>query len=327
MTQIIVHGSGSSANLALLNYVENRNRRYQLKAFIHWLEDRRWFDVDLRDYRKHLMTQNLAPSTVNKYLEAVYVLMQDLASQNEVRDYFEAVYEGLPEGHSKRKKYTLKEFVDEEVTRLLNNANPKRLRVDEKTVMHEADSQVQRLTLAEGLALVKAMPSVRDRAVGGLLLSTGLRVEEAHLLNVGDLYQSREEMPAVAVWRGKGNKQRLVLYVDEMEPFFAYVDTYLDTYGLSEDAPLFQGYRSRHNERLNGRRLSVRSMQQMVENAPAPRPITAHSLRHSYARILRVECGYSVKFVQEQLGHDNERTTEHYIGAHDPRALELAGRI
>lgn len=326
MTQIIVHNS--SANLALLNYVENRNRRYQLKAFIHWLEDRRWFEVDPMDYRKYLIEQNLAPATINKYLEAVYVLMADLATRNEVRDDLYMMYDALSEGHELREQHKApKDFVDEVITRLLNNANPKRLRVDEKTVMHEADSQVQRLTLAEGLMLVKAMPSVRDRAVIGLLLSTGLRVEEAHLLNVGDLYQSREEMPAVAVWRGKGNKQRLVLYVDELEPFFAYVDAYLDTYGLSEDAPLFQGYRSRHDERLNGRRLSVRSMQQMVENAPAPRPITAHSLRHSYARILRVECGYSVKFVQEQLGHDNERTTEHYIGAHDPRALELAGRI
>ena len=124
------------------------------------------------------------------------------------------------------------------------------------------------------------------------------------------------------VREGKGFKQRVVLQVEEWEGVLSYLDMYLEVYPMPDESPLFQGYRSRHHNHLNGRKLTTRACQYIISNAPTPKPMSPHDMRHSYSSIMRYEFGYSEEFIQGQLGHDDITTTRHYIGVPEDKRLE-----
>lgn len=299
------------------------SRQYHVVAFRHWLAGRHWLTVDLAEFRDYLSGQ-YRPATVNKYLEAVYKAYERLTHSNDVRDQLYTLYAALPEDGCRG--LSSKEFVDETMQRILNNANPTRLRVKETTIRHRADSDTARLSYDEIISAIQSVPAGhaarRDRAVIALLAATGLRIAEARDLTIPDMQDAMEGHPALVVRQGKGQVQRVVLYLDEVESLMGYVDEYRDYYGL-HTGYLFRPLRSRHSDRLSSSRMSKRQLQRVVETAPTPRPIRVHGLRRSYARMLAVEFGYPEEFIQQQLGHQSRRTTELYIGSRDDIRLKV----
>jgi site-specific recombinase XerD len=157
---------------------------------------------------------------------------------------------------------------------------------------------------------------LRDRAVLGLLFSSGLRIAELCALNRDQLREERlgtEEIFEVSVI-GKGNHSRIVFVNADAQ---RYLSEYLRK-REDDDTALF--VHTRPGKHLDPderpyRRLTPRAIQQMVRKrsiqAGLPEPLTPHSLRHGFAVDL-LRGGADLRTVQDLLGHRTVTTTQIY---------------
>lgn len=142
----------------------------------------------------------------------------------------------------------------------------------------------------------------RDEAFFTLLYGCGLRINEALLLNQGDIPSSNGMLRI----KGKGNKERMV-------PLLPIVGEKIQTYLAvcpflrSSHQPLFYG--------MQGKRLNVsvaeRSITLLRRALNLPETVTPHALRHSFATHL-LEEDADLRTIQELLGHASLSTTQRY---------------
>ena len=171
---------------------------------------------------------------------------------------------------------------------------------------------VHALTAEEMMKIIQSSTpttalGLRDRAILELLYSTGIRRQELASLNIGDF---RVESHELLVVNGKGGKDRVVP-VGQWACYFT--ETYMKNvrpWQVCDPAEkaLFVQHR-------NGRRLSLRSVKDIVERATAKsgvgRRVTPHTFRHSMAtHMLRNHA--DLRHIQAILGHTSLRSTQIY---------------
>lgn len=187
------------------------------------------------------------------------------------------------------------------------------------------------LTIAEVDALEAAIDlseptGHRDRAIIELLYSCGLRVSELCNLTLADVYTADAFLNVI----GKGSKQRFVPMspraVRELQ--FWLDDRCHITPKPGEDDYLFLSFRRRqHLSRIT----VFHTIQVLAARAGITRPISPHTLRHTFATHL-LEGGANLRAIQAMLGHESIRTTQLYthidrqflreqLQEHLPRAL------
>ena len=145
---------------------------------------------------------------------------------------------------------------------------------------------------------------IRDRAIFEMIYSAGLRVSEAASLNLKDV----DIEGGIAKVKGKGNKERLVLFGQEAG---LRIKQYLtDARGklggkVNKSDALFIG--------RNGRRLSRKGIWKNYAKwaSLAGTSSHLHTLRHSFATSL-LQGGADLRTVQELLGHADLSTTQIY---------------
>ena len=142
----------------------------------------------------------------------------------------------------------------------------------------------------------------RDSAIVEVLYSTGIRVSELTSLRINNLFFGEGYIRVV----GKGDKQRIV-------PVSSAARDKIQLY-MEFRSPK---HRSEPTLFLNNRGMPLTRV--MVFNiirgaanlAGIDKPISPHTLRHSYATHL-LEGGANIREVQELLGHESIVTTEIY---------------
>jgi integrase/recombinase XerD len=145
----------------------------------------------------------------------------------------------------------------------------------------------------------------RDRAILELLYGSGLRISELTGLDVDDVDLEDGSVRVL----GKGGKEREV-------PLGRAGRTAVQDY-LVRGRPALATARTRGALFLNrrGGRLSRQSCDRMIRRcamaAGIDRPVSLHTLRHSFATHL-LEGGADVRVVQELLGHASVATTQVY---------------
>lgn len=153
----------------------------------------------------------------------------------------------------------------------------------------------------------------RDHALVCFMLLTGCRLAETCALDASDI-----DLGAGVAWLKKtkgGDPDRVLLSPTLVGILAAHID------GMSRSAsPLFTA---------RGRRLSTRQVQRIVgarvQEAGITKPITAHSLRHSFATRLYNATG-DIRLVQQALRHTHVSTTEVYTQVEPQRWREsIAG--
>ena len=146
---------------------------------------------------------------------------------------------------------------------------------------------------------------LRDRAILELLYAAGLRISEMTGLDVDDVDLERRRVRVL----GKGGKEREV-------PLGGFACAAVGAY-LTRARPDFASPSSRAALFLNqrGGRISRQSCARLLAThattAGIERPVSLHTLRHSFATHL-LEGGADVRVVQELLGHASVATTQIY---------------
>jgi len=163
--------------------------------------------------------------------------------------------------------------------------------------------EVERLLSAASLTTPLGL---RDRALLEFAYATGVRASEAVATNVGDL----DEEPGLLRVSGKGDVERWVPVgkhaARAVERWLAGGRRLLPATRGAEPA-LFLNVRGRRLSRM-GFWLVIRRYARL---AGIDRPVSPHSLRHSFATHL-LEGGADLRVVQELLGHADLATTQIY---------------
>lgn len=177
--------------------------------------------------------------------------------------------------------------------------SPRRGRVLPETLsVGEVESLLSAPRIEEPLAW-------RDRALLELGYGAGLRVSELCSLSLPDLLLSEN---LVRVF-GKGGKERLVPLGRSV---IGTVSVYLHTM-----RPALDRGKSRGRVLLNARGAPLSRVgawgivKRAAERAGITKPVTPHTLRHSFATHL-LEGGADLRAVQEMLGHADLSTTQIY---------------
>ncbi|OGH90100.1 MAG: hypothetical protein A2537_00125 [Candidatus Magasanikbacteria bacterium RIFOXYD2_FULL_36_9] len=156
----------------------------------------------------------------------------------------------------------------------------------------------------------KIQVALRNRAMLETLFATGMRISELLSLKVVQIDQTGK-----IYVMGKGKKQRFVYLTPRA---LTHLKNYLAKRGSTSDM-LFVPYRGRNNNDKN-KKLSANYLQFKIkryrELLDINLPISAHTLRHSFATFL-AEKGANPAAIQILLGHESLDTTTRYVHASD----------
>lgn len=158
--------------------------------------------------------------------------------------------------------------------------------------------------------------SLRNRALLETLYATGMRVSELLQLTLTDTHLSMGFVRCI----GKGNKERII-------PLGRAAATALEAYLSRGRAQLMK--RERHDfvfVNHHGKPLSRQGfwkiLKQLAREANIQKPLTPHTLRHSFATHL-LENGADLRAVQEMLGHADISTTQIYTHVTKARMKDI----
>lgn len=167
------------------------------------------------------------------------------------------------------------------------------------------------LSVEEIDAMIAAIPSEKDEALRNeaiieMLYGSGLRVSE--LIDIRISRINFEE--GFMIVEGKGSKERLV----PISPRAMQLATqWLEQRSRMNVAPgasdiLFLNRRGKPLTRV----MIFYIVKDLAERAGIKRPVSPHTLRHSFATHL-LEGGANLRAIQEMLGHESVTTTEIYV--------------
>jgi len=189
----------------------------------------------------------------------------------------------------------------------------------EQTIKFLTLDQVEKLLLTPDMSHNIGM---RDRAILEVLFSTGLRIAELVALNRDQIKIKPETKDLELSITGKGSHTRTVYF---SERTVRWLKKYLDE-RKDDDKALFINYKKRKTEDQSPIRLTVRSIERMVEKysklAGLPIRVTPHVLRHTMATDL-LNQGADLRTVQEILGHQSVATTQIYTHVTNKRLRDM----
>lgn len=157
---------------------------------------------------------------------------------------------------------------------------------------------------------------IRDRAILSMFAYLALRVDELHLINVGNITRDGEH--TVVKIKGKGNEVRRGV----VPPIAASaVNAWIENAEIGSDksGPLFRPVntpRGHGNDGFKRQRLSIRPIQRLLKKYCAqvgiPEEVSVHSLRVT-AATQADKSAIPLIDIQHWLGHKDPRTTLRYI--------------
>ena len=151
-------------------------------------------------------------------------------------------------------------------------------------------------------------PSLKARVMLSLAYDCGMRAGEVVRLKVGDIDSAQQ---IIRIVQAKGRKDRNVMLpadiLDLLRDWWTERPTGQDADVPGPERVLFPGYRGKH---LSARQIS-RLFKETAQEAGISKPVTLHTLRHSFATHL-LERGVDIRVIQALLGHTKLTTTARY---------------
>jgi len=279
-------------------------------------------EPEIQEFVATLEQRALSAHTVSNYRRDVERLDRFMSARKAalgevnhlfIRGFLNSLYlDGLGKSSVSRILSALRTFFDIMVRQRRVPTNPARLvaspRLPKRLPPNLSELDVQSLLEVPG---ENTLPGLRDRSILELLYASGLRVSELVGLDADDVDWSERLVRVL----GKGKKERIVPFGRfAAEALELYWSRRQGTQGTEPDSegriPLFLN--------LRGTRLTTRSVERLVAKyrtaLETGRPLTPHTLRHSFATHL-LENGADLRSIQELLGHSSLSTTQKYTHA------------
>ena len=154
------------------------------------------------------------------------------------------------------------------------------------------------------------LKGLRDYAIVGLMLTTGVRTIEVTRADIADLRTVGDTTVLFVQGKGKDEKADYVKLAPQVEDA---IRAYITARGATEESePLFTSTsRNNYGERMTTRSIRAIAKNSMVEAGFNSDRLTAHSMRHT-AGTLALLNGASTREVQQLLRHSNINTTMIY---------------
>lgn len=162
----------------------------------------------------------------------------------------------------------------------------------------------------EVLNIIKVTQNLKHRAIIALIYSCGLRISELVNLKLNDFHIERKQL---IIKNGKGRKDR---YVSLADSFLPLLSNYYHSYNP----------KTYFVEGQKGGKYTADSVRQFLKKsclkANIKKPVTPHTLRHSYATHL-LENGVDIRYIQSLLGHAKPETTMIYTHVKRKDLMEI----
>jgi len=155
----------------------------------------------------------------------------------------------------------------------------------------------------------------RDHAMFSLLLGTGIRLGSLVGLDAGDVNLAERTIAITA----KGGRHDTVFLNPQL---CRLLGRHVNGRSASEGTSLFC---SRHGGRLCARQVQLR-LQHWLKAAGITKPLSVHSLRHTFATRLYSKTG-DLRLVQRALGHRHIGTTEIYARVEDKASRKALAKL
>lgn len=288
----------------------------------------------LEDFALYLRAErNLSDHTVKAYLSDLtfffdWFSSQELASNVQV-DHIKRYMDVFSEKYSKtsmaRKVAALRTFFKFLTREKVIELNPaKAIRTPKKTKSLPVFLDIAEIKLLLDQPNFDHHKGIRDKAILETLFATGLRISELCALNFSHLNLEENEI----IVFGKGSKERIVLLSPTAKRYLLiYIQKSYDHLAQARvnkensDSPVFIN--------KNGFRLNQKSIERMIkdygQSAGIKKPISPHTLRHSFATHL-LNSGADLRIVQELLGHSSISNTQIYTHVNTERLKQVYDR-
>ena len=269
----------------------------------------------------------LSPQTLTNYKSDLNLLiaLATFHAQDTVLAFDEALVnqylvalskKGLGMATLHRRRVTINQFAKWGIRRRYWTTNP----VDEAPRI-KRPKRLPRPYLPDEWAAVMALDlHGADRVIRGLLVFAGLRVSEVCRLQLGDVRLSDGARPGALRIRGKGNKERVVPVIPELDDLLR--DWMLAAADLlNRRAPLV--------EQKSGKPLTRKMIAERTRawgKAARVGQCTPHRFRHSFATMM-LERGGDIRDVQEALGHEDIATTALYTKVTNQKLVDAVMRL
>jgi site-specific recombinase XerD len=259
------------------------------------------------NYRRHLKRRNYSGHTVKNYMNTLkhFVLWLDVTieqvTHKKIVEYIDALLDKRLSAktincHLDSIRGFYEYLCNEEQ---LGTPNPVKrgyaLRLSRPLPRYLRDEQV--------VKLFGAITSLRDQAIGVLMLRCGLRVEEVANLTLAAIdFKQRK----IVVQNGKGRKDRVVYISNDIHDALV---RYLAVRPSSKAKRIFLVEKGN----FRGKPLSVRGIQKRIEYYARKTglKVSCHHLRHTMATQL-LNADADLVTIQELLGHTRIKTTQRY---------------
>ena len=155
------------------------------------------------------------------------------------------------------------------------------------------------LSIDEVKAIIDSITNLKHKTLLSLIYSGGLRIGEALTLKIKDIDSKRM---VIHLKSAKGKKDRYTLL---SENFLELLRLYYKTYKPKDY--LFEGQEGKLYSNSSAQVI----LKKAVKKAKISKPVTLHTLRHSFATHL-LENGTDIRYIQTLLGHSSPKTTMIY---------------
>jgi len=163
--------------------------------------------------------------------------------------------------------------------------------------------------------ILEQVYNLKHKAILTTIYASGLRISELINLEIKDIDSANMR---IWVWGGKGAKDRFTVLSPHLLKLLRQYFVKHKPSGY-----LFEGAN-------NGQPYSTTSIRKVlaraVKKAGIIKPVTVHTLRHSFATHL-LENGTNLRYIQELLGHGSSKTTEIYTHVCSTKLTDVASPL